>query len=659
MSQSIFPLLITNSFIPSLWRLSTDALTREYADLNYVKFPIAQGSETFPADISVSGTTNLGLTNINNNSLVITDGTTTNTINKSGYTTRNSTQNSSHYLNFSDSSSTGVGAIQKSANFVVNPSTGLLTIPDLRLNNDNIHLGNDAGLTNQGIDSVAIGTDAGQINQGINSVAIGPEAGQINQGINSVAIGYQAGTTQTYDCVAIGYGAGNTNQGNNCLALGALAGQINQGNNSVAIGANSGQINLGDYSIAIGYNSEAKGDYSIAIGDTAGGSNLGEYSIAIGKDSVGTGNNSISIGRGANTSTYTNSVAIGIGATSGANNQITLGTASQNVSVPGATANIKNLITSTSTGALVVAGGGAFGSGITTGDTTNLAFSVAGGGGFRFLEIDTGDDECVLDFHSQNTRTTDYDARIKSTGGTASIGQGDLTLDSATTTITGTTTISNKDLIITDGTTTNTINKTGYTTKNSAQNSNHYLNFSDSSSTGVGAIQKSANFVVNPSTGTFSASGLITANGGLTMGGANNITLGAGTTAPTAGQLGYRITGTILSTTITAGSETIISTITLTPGVWILTAGLKANTNQTITTPANVLSTWILIQVGSSQYSFGGLARSPTNNFYNAVSTTYIVSSGTQAANLIFNPNTNTSISTSSGQSYYYAIRIA
>jgi hypothetical protein len=61
------------------------------------------------------------------NEITITDGTTTNTINKTGYTTRNSVQNSTHFLNFSDSSATGTGAIQKTAGISCNPSTNIIT----------------------------------------------------------------------------------------------------------------------------------------------------------------------------------------------------------------------------------------------------------------------------------------------------------------------------------------------------------------------------------------------------------------------------------------------------------------------------------------------------------------------------------------------------
>ena len=139
MSQSIFPLLITDTFIPSLWRLPTDALTREYADLNYVKFPIAQGSETFPANLSVSGTTNLGETNLQ---------------------TKNSAQNSNHYLNFSDSPSTGVGAIQKSANFVVNPSTGTFSASGLITANGGLTTGSGQVLTSTGTTTLTGATTA-------------------------------------------------------------------------------------------------------------------------------------------------------------------------------------------------------------------------------------------------------------------------------------------------------------------------------------------------------------------------------------------------------------------------------------------------------------------------------------------------------------------
>ena len=62
-----------------------------------------------------------------NPTITLTDGSTTNTIDKNGYTTRNTSANSTHYINFSDSSSTGTGAIQKTAGISLNPSTNTIT----------------------------------------------------------------------------------------------------------------------------------------------------------------------------------------------------------------------------------------------------------------------------------------------------------------------------------------------------------------------------------------------------------------------------------------------------------------------------------------------------------------------------------------------------
>ena len=64
---------------------------------------------------------------LNVGTITLTDGTTTNTINKNGYTTRNTITNSTYYLNFSDSSANGIGAIQKTAGISCNPSTNTIT----------------------------------------------------------------------------------------------------------------------------------------------------------------------------------------------------------------------------------------------------------------------------------------------------------------------------------------------------------------------------------------------------------------------------------------------------------------------------------------------------------------------------------------------------
>jgi len=63
-----------------------------------------------------------------NNTITLTNGTTTNTLNQSDWTgtikTLNSTQNLTHYLNMSDASTTGQGNPQKSTLITANPFTG-------------------------------------------------------------------------------------------------------------------------------------------------------------------------------------------------------------------------------------------------------------------------------------------------------------------------------------------------------------------------------------------------------------------------------------------------------------------------------------------------------------------------------------------------------
>jgi hypothetical protein len=103
------------------WIEADNNITQAAADLRYLKFPTAQGTENLLA-ISVNGPAT-----INNQSLIITDGTTTNTVTKNGYTTKNTTADATHFLDFSDSSSTGIGAIQKTAGLSCNPSTNTIS----------------------------------------------------------------------------------------------------------------------------------------------------------------------------------------------------------------------------------------------------------------------------------------------------------------------------------------------------------------------------------------------------------------------------------------------------------------------------------------------------------------------------------------------------
>jgi len=87
-------------------------------------------------------------------------------------------------------------------------------------------------------------------------------------------------------------------------------------------------------------------------------------------------------------------------------------------------------------------------------------------------------------------------------------------------TSTNTNTIGGDSVVFTDGSTSLTVNKTGITTRNSVQTSDHFLTFVDTSTTGVSAIQKTAGIKVIPSSNTIYAT---TFNGNLT-GTASNAT---------------------------------------------------------------------------------------------------------------------------------------
>ena len=95
-------------------------------------------------------------------------------------------------------------------------------------------------------------------------VHLGSNAGVSNQGTNSVGIGLQAGfSNQGDEAVALGYRSGRSSQGNNSIAIGNSAGDLNLGLNAIVIGTQSEAV---DNSIAIGDNAKANGTNSISIG---------------------------------------------------------------------------------------------------------------------------------------------------------------------------------------------------------------------------------------------------------------------------------------------------------------------------------------------------------------------------------------------------------
>ena len=125
-----------------------------------------------------------------------------------------------------------------------------------------------------------------------NTIAIGYQAGQSNQGSNAMALGYQAGKTgQGSNAVAVGSSAGNSNQGSNAVAVGSSAGNLRQGSSAIAIGENAGQTSQGNGGVAVGISAgyTSQGNSSIAIGTIAGQTSQGTQAVAIG---VAAGSNS-------------------------------------------------------------------------------------------------------------------------------------------------------------------------------------------------------------------------------------------------------------------------------------------------------------------------------------------------------------------------------
>ena len=122
----------------------------------------------------------------------------------------------------------------------------------LRTSETKIALGENAGLTTQGVYAVAVGTDAGKTTQGTEAVAIGNDAGNTTQGYGATAVGNSSGSnTQGNFAVAIGFNAGTTSQGISAVAIGDTAGKTNQGEDSIAIGKEAGETNQAANSIVL------------------------------------------------------------------------------------------------------------------------------------------------------------------------------------------------------------------------------------------------------------------------------------------------------------------------------------------------------------------------------------------------------------------------
>ena len=185
---------------------------------------------------------------------------------------------------------------------------------------DRVHIGKNAGVSNQAIGAVAIGNSAGYTGQLDNSVSIGTNAGYNNQGSNAVSIGTNAGGSgQSFEAIAIGNISGQFNQGADSIAIGAASGRYSQGTECVGIGRFAGQNGQQDYAVAFGSQSGRvnQGSMGVAIGRNAGDTNQGTGAIAIGYQAgfTGQGTGGVAIGYQAGLSSQLHDcVAIGTSA---------------------------------------------------------------------------------------------------------------------------------------------------------------------------------------------------------------------------------------------------------------------------------------------------------------------------------------------------------
>jgi hypothetical protein len=131
---------------------------------------------------------------------------------------------------------------------VINGATGTVVgaveTSSLRTSETKIALGENAGLTSQGIYAVAVGRQAGQTSQGAFSVAVGFNAGVDAQDQLAVAVGASTGSfSQGEGAVAVGVYAGYDTQGDYAVAIGNSAGFSYQPANSIVINASGAALN--------------------------------------------------------------------------------------------------------------------------------------------------------------------------------------------------------------------------------------------------------------------------------------------------------------------------------------------------------------------------------------------------------------------------------
>jgi hypothetical protein len=284
-------------------------LTIDIADGRYLKFPLGQGTETLPS-LVVTGTTTTG-------TLVATSSATIPTLAVSGTTTTGnlivSGQGTIPTLAVSGTTTTGTLVATSSA-----------TIPTL-------------GVTGTTTTGTLVATSSATISDqtfktNFNNTIFNRTASTNPSGINNTLYGIDCGQSITSGGTNVGYGHFDT--------LKSLT--IGSSNSAIGTGALK-LLTTGSFNTAVGYNSLRDATPSNSNNTCLGANSgititTGQNNTFIGFGDAGsthlTASNSTSLGYLADCANFSTATAIGSGALNTANNQIMLGTSSQNVICP-------------------------------------------------------------------------------------------------------------------------------------------------------------------------------------------------------------------------------------------------------------------------------------------------------------------------------------
>jgi hypothetical protein len=219
-----------------------------------------------------------------------------------------------------------------------------------------------AGAIKLEYDATRGGLSIGTNNTWVNSVA-GLGGVMLGRDIQNFCPG--SGTSN----LIVGKSIGVTANASNLVLMGTSVTLGGSASSNGIVLANGGTFSAVNDSVIIG-RPDGTAATAVLVGRVA---NVGTSGVAIGHSAVATGGNATAVGRSATSAGFSYGCAIGSGATCTAANQVMLGRSNERVQVPGTEA-----ATSTTTGALRVAGGVGISGALYVGTRTGTATALAG-----------------------------------------------------------------------------------------------------------------------------------------------------------------------------------------------------------------------------------------------------------------------------------------